>query len=212
VAATNKLINSKIELAKQASLDCVLMDVDGLALLNCLSGCEKGNDGQTTAILNVGNSYTTLAIMRHGRGARALPFIRDVAYAGNDIIEAIATENDMSTETVKEIVLGDSTTGQPELENSLEKACKKLIVDVNETLRYYTAQPESSFVEKIFVCGGFAVVKGLVELLDKQLPAKVVLWNPFEKIGCVAEQSCEEILQADGPAMAIAAGLAMRSI
>ena len=212
VAATNKLINSKIELAKQASLDCVLMDVDGLALLNCLSGCEKGNDGQTTAILNVGNCYTTLAIMRHGRGAPALPFIRDVAYAGNDIIEAIAIENDMSTETVKEIVLGDSTTGQPELENSLEKACKKLIVDVNETLRYYTAQGKSSFVEKIFVCGGFAVVKGLVELLDKQLPAKVVLWNPFEKIGCVAEQSCEEILQADGPAMAIAAGLAMRSI
>ena len=212
VAATNKLINSKIELAKQASLDCVLMDVDGLALLNCLSRCERGGAEQTTAILNIGNCYTTLAIMRHGLGTPALPFIRDVAYAGNDIIEAIAIENDMSTETVKEIVLGDSTTGQPELHNSLEKACKKLIVDVNETLRYYTAQGKSSLVEKIFVCGGFAVVKGLVELLDRQLPAKIVLWNPFEKIGCVAERSCEEILQKDGPAMAIAAGLAMRPI
>jgi len=211
VAATNKLINSKVELTKQAALDCVLMDVDGLALLNCLSGCEKGGAEQTTAILNIGNSHTTLAIMS-GQGTHALPFIRDVAFAGNDIAEAVANERDISPETVKEIVLGDSTAEQPELDNSLEKACEKLIVDVTETLRYYTAQPESSLVEKILVCGGFAVVKRLVELLDKRLGAKIVLWNPFEKIGCAAGRSCEEILQEGGPAMATAAGLAMRSI
>jgi len=211
VAATNKLINSKVELTKQAALDCVLMDVDGLALLNCLSGCERGGDEQTTAILNIGNSHTTLAITS-GQGIRALPFIRDVAFAGNDIAEAVANEIDCSPETVKEIVLGDSTTDQSELNNSLEKACEGLIVDVMETLRYYAAQEKSSFVEKIFVCGGFAAVKGLLELLDKRLPAKVVLWNPFEKIGCAAGRSCEEILQEGGPAMATAAGLAMRSI
>ena len=211
VAATNKLISSKVELTKQATLDCVLLDVDGLALLNCLSGCRRGGDEKTTAILNIGNSHTTLAIMS-GQGTRALPFIRDVAFAGNDIAEAVAAENDMSPEIVKEIVLGDSTTNQPELDNSLEKACEGLIVDVTETLRYYAAQPESSCVENIFVCGGFAVVKGLVELLDKRLGAKIVLWNPFEKIGCAAGRSCEEILQEGGPAMATAAGLAMRSI
>lgn len=213
VAATNELINSKIELAKQASLDCVLMDADGLALLNCLSACERGGAEQTTAILNVGNCYTTLAIMS-GRGASALPFIRDVAHAGNDMVEAIAVENDMSTETVKEILFGDkNSTERPiALEESLEKACEKLIVDVTETLRYYTVQRESSSVERIFVCGGFAMVKGLVELLDRRLPAKIALWNPFEKIGCAAGRSYEEILQKDGPAMAIAAGLAMRSI
>ena len=211
VAATNKLINSKVELTKQADLDCVLMDVDGLALLNCLSGCKRGDAEQTTAILNIGNSHTTFAIMS-GQGTKALPFIRDVAFAGDDIIEVIAAENDISPETVKEIVLGDSATGQLELVHSLEKACEKLIVDVTETLRYYTAQPESNLVEKILVCGGFAVVKGLVELLDKRLGAKIVLWNPFEKIGCAAGQSCEKILQEGGPAMATATGLAMRSI
>ena len=213
VAATNKLINSKTELAKQASVDCVLMDVDGLALLNCLSECEKDSAEQTTAILNVGNSYTTLAIMS-GRGGPAVPFIRDVTYAGNDIVKAIAAENDMAEESAKEILFrGTNSTERPiRIEESLEKACDKLIVDVMETLRYYTAQPESSFVEKVFVCGGFSVVQGLVELLDKHLPSKVVLWNPFETLVCEAGQSCKEILQEDGPSMAVAAGLAMRSI
>jgi len=213
VAATNKLINSKTKLAKEASVDCVLLDADGLALLNCHSECEKECAGQTIAVLNVGNSNTTLAIMG-GRGGPALPFIRDVAYAGNDIVKAIAAENDMSIETAKEILFGGkSSTQQPiALEEGLEKACQKLIVDVTETLRYYTAHVKSGFVEKVFVCGGFAAVEGLVELLDRQLPSKIVLWNPFEKLGCEAGQSCEEILQEDGPAMAVAAGLAMRSI
>lgn len=211
VAATNELINSKVEFAKEATIDCVLMDVDGLALLNCLNGCEKGDARQTTAILNVGNSHTTLAIMS-GEGKQALPFIRDVAFAGNDIAEAVANESDMSPETVKEIVLGDAKDKQPELNNSLEKACEGLIVDVTETLRYYATQEKSNHVEKIFVCGGFAAVKGFVELLDKRFPATVELWNPFEKIGCTAGQACEKMLQEDGPRMAVAAGLAMRSI
>jgi hypothetical protein len=38
------------------------------------------------------------------------------------------------------------------------------------------------------------------------------LWNPFDKIRCDAGQACEVLLQKNGPAMAVAAGLAMRSI
>ena len=213
VAAMNKLINKKMELVKGASVDCALMDVDGLALLNCLSECETDSAEQTIAILNIGHSYTTLIIMSGHEGA-ALPFIRDVAYAGKDVVKGIAKENNISEASAKEILFGgESPTEQPiAIEESLKKACQKLIVDVTETLRFYTAQGKSSFVEKVFVCGGFATVKGLVDLLDRQLPTKIVLWNPFEKLGCEGDRSCEEILQEDGPAMAVAAGLAMRSI
>lgn len=213
VAATNQLINNKTKLAKQASVDCVLMDVDGLALLNCLSECEEDITEQTTAILSVGCSSTTLAILG-GRDGTALPFIRDVSYAGNDIVKAIGAENNMSEEAVKEILFGDkNATERPNaFEESFEKACDKLIIDVTETLRYYTAQDKSSFVEKVFVCGSFAVIEGLVDLLDRHLPSKIVLWNPLEKLVCVAGKSCEKNLHEDGPAMAVAAGLAMRSI
>ena len=237
VAATNKLIEGKSRLAKGASLNSVLMDVDGLALLNCFSKLPSRQSnhesrianheprttnhedvGGPTAILNVGSSYTNLAII----GENSLPFVRDIAYAGNNIIAEIATENGVSTETVSRVLSGyeDSSKPQLELGYALQKACEKLIVDVTETLRYYAAQEKSALVEKIFVCGGFALVRGFVQLLDNQLPAAVVLWNPFEKIRCDAGQRCEsarghltaDILQENGPAMAVAAGLAMRSI
>jgi type IV pilus assembly protein PilM len=210
VAATNRTIERKRRLAKDASLNCVLMDVDGLALLNCFGEYEKAGTNRTTAILNVGSSNTTLAIM----GANALPFIRDIAYAGNTIIKEIAAEKGVSIEAVKKSLFGCENPEGPEidLDDSLEKACQKLIVDVTETLRYYTAQEKSAIVEKIFVCDSFAQVKGFVKLLDSRLPARVVLWNPFDKIRCDTGQECRDILQKNGPAMAVAAGLAMRSI
>jgi len=216
VAATNAEIMRKTQLAKQAHLNCVLMDVDGLALLNCFNECEGKETGQTAAILNVGSSYTTVAIIggtpQGGNPDNDLPFIRDIAYAGCDIIKRIAAENDVSTEIVKAKLCGNAAIGQLELHDSLEKACEKLIADVTETLRYYAAQRKSASVKKIFACGGFTLVKNFVPILSRRLPVEAVLWNPFDKIPSDLNQQCEDILADRGPAMAVAAGLAMRSI
>jgi type IV pilus assembly protein PilM len=212
VAATNTLIASKVQLAKEARLNCVLMDVDGLALLNCFNGLANGRQesetDRTVAILNVGGSHTTLAIMDN----KGWPFIRDMNYAGDDIWAQIAANNNVSVADVKGILSGDLETDEPGLYESLARACQKLVADVGETLRYYSAQSTSSNVEKLFVCGGFALVKGFVELLNSRLGAEVVLWNPFDKIRCDANRGFEDILARTGPAMAVAAGLAMRSI
>ena len=210
VAATNRVLKRKRQLAEEAVLNCVLMDVDGLALLNCFSECEKPEAGRTTAILNVGCSYTSLAIM----GNNNLPFIRDMAYAGKDIIEQIATENNLSAEAVGKILFTGEIADHPKfgLTDGLVRACQKLIVDVSETLRYYTAQEKTAVVDDVFVCGSFALIKGFIELLDSQLPARAVVWNPFDKMRCDAGQPCQDMLAKKGPAMAVAAGLAMRSI
>ncbi len=212
VAALNTLVTSKVQLAKEARLNCVLMDVDGLALLNCFNGLENGHQksetNQTVAILNVGGTHTTLAIMDN----KGWPFIRDMAYAGNDIVAQAAAENKASIEKVREILFSDSAVDDRELHDCLEKACQKLIGDVGETLRYYTAQSSSSNVQKLFVCGGFALAGGFVELLNNRLGVEAVLWNPFDKIQCNGNPRLEDVCAKTGPAMAVATGLAMRSV
>ena len=218
VAATNALIKNKVQLAKESALKCVLMDVEGLALLNCFEDLADESKKSTTAILNVGGSGTTVAIM----GSNGRPFIRDMTFAGNNIIKQIAADKCMSTEDIKGILCGDSTASQVELHSapsetggvhdSFEKACQKLIVDVSETLRYYAAQKQSTPVEKIFVCGGFALTKGFVELLNRRLGVEAVLWNPFEKMRRDTGQQFGDIIDKRGPALAVAAGLAMRSV
>jgi type IV pilus assembly protein PilM len=213
VAATNALIKSKVHLAKEASLSCALVDVNGLALLNCFNELENPRPGQATAILNVGGSYTTLAIMSEG----GWPFVRDMIHVGDDIVKQMAAENDMPTKAVRQILSGNAEPEQPQFGDSLERACKKLVADVTETLRYYNTQRKAAPLEKMFVCGSFALAAGFIEMLNKQLTVETVLWNPFDKIRFETGRNHrgalqKNLLQKSGPAMAVAAGLAMRSI
>ena len=208
VAVTNSLIADKVNLAKEATLKCVLMDVEGLALLNCFNGLADNSDESTTAILNVGGSCTTVAIM----GVNGRPFIRDMAFAGHDIITQIAAEETMSPQEVRKILSGDSTEAQARLHDSLARTSQKLIVDVSKTLRYYATQEQSRPVEKLYVCGGFALTRGFVELLNGKLGVEAVLWNPFDAIRCDTDSQFGDICSKKGPAMAVAAGLAMRSV
>lgn len=226
VAATNALIKNKVQLTKESALKCVLMDVEGLALLNCFEDLADKSEKSTarlsspksTAILNVGGSGTTVAII----GSNGRPFIRDMTFAGNHIIKQIAADKGISTEDIKGILCSESTASQVVLHpipsgaggirDSFEKACQKLIINVSETLRYYATQKQSTPVEKIFVCGGFALTKGFVELLNSRLGVEAVLWNPFEKMRCDTNQQLADIIYKRGPALAVAAGLAMRSV
>ena len=213
VAATNALIRSKVYLAREALLHCMLLDVDGLALLNCFSELENTRPGHAAAILNVGGSYTTLATMTDD----GWPFVRDMIYVGDDIVKQMAAEKDMEATVVRQILSGTSDVDKSVYIESLERASKKLVADVTETLRYYNTQKKAAPLEKIHVCGGFALADGFIDILNKQLPVEAILWNPFDKIRAETGRSHrgtlqKSVLQKSGPAMAVAAGLAMRSI
>lgn len=211
VAATHDVIRRKARLAGKTSLECVMMDVDSLALLNCFNGQRKQKPHDAAkAVLDVGASGTTLAIVGDGR----MPFVRNMHYAGDYIISQISGERNVPVEIVRE-ALSDSessTLSAAELRSSLESACQKLIADVTDTLRYHTTWEKASFVEQIYVCGGFAMVDGFVDMLQKRLGIEAVLWNPFDTMHCDVGQNCLDVIQNKGPTMAVAAGLAMRSI
>ena len=213
VVATDRLIKSMVRLADRAHLNCALMDVDGLALLNCFNELEKPEKNHGTAILNIGSNCTTFTV----EGDGGWPFIRNLGYAGDSIIEGIAAENEMTPDAVKAMFAGDPKEVTANIQGSFKRACDRLITDIVKTVRYYGAQERSSDIRKILVCGGFALFGELVKILEGSLPMDVKLWNPFEKMRCHVGRNhrgilVKSILRKNGPAMAVAAGLAMRAI
>ena len=213
VVATDNVVKNMARIAKRAHLDCVLMDVDGLALINCFNEVEKPEKNHGTAILNIGSNHTILAV----EGDEGRPFIRNLSYAGDSIIEGIAAENEMTPDAVKKIFAGDPKDITTSIQNSFKRACDRLINEINKTVRYYAAQEHSSDIRKILVCGGFALFGELVKILDGSLPMDVKLWNPLEKMRCHVGRNhrgvlAKSIVRKNGPALAVAAGLAMRTI
>jgi type IV pilus assembly protein PilM len=205
VAATHEVVRGKTHLVSNASLNCALMDIDGLALVNCFNRTEHRKAGQTTALLNVGHTLTNLVIVND----RKLPFIRDIAHGGSQIIEHIAAERALTLEAAAQAVIDG---GDNRVIKALGQGAAKLISEINETLRYYMSEQRLQSIDKVYVCGGFSLVKGFVEVLNRQISSGASLWNPFDNIGRLPEAEGLEILQTSGPAFAVAAGLAMRSI
>ena len=210
VAATNEQIDRKKRIVQAASFSTIMMDVDGLALINCLNEVEGIQQDMSVAVLNVGSTYSNLVIM----GDDSVPFVRDISYASKDTIDYIANEKGMTPEKILEILFADIESGETEfvLGDCLEAACGQLITDIIETIRHHRTHTNTEAVEKLHVCGGFASAKGFVDILNEKLPVEAVLWNPFDKITCDLDEAGKQMLQKNGPAMAVAAGLAMRAI
>ena len=209
VAASNKLLKEKRNFANESSLDPVLMDIDGLALMNCMRYC-RGDERGTFAILNVGYEYTTLALI----GDDDLPFVRDINFGGKAIVEQIALQGQFSAGEIEKVLRGDDSSSdiQMKINDHLESGCHKLISNITETLYYDAVHRKSEIVDKIYLCGGFSLVNGFASLLKNKLPSETILWNPFDTIQCDPTLGCFDLLRKNGPAFAVAAGLAMRQI
>jgi len=210
VAASKTLIRERKQLAKKSSLSCALVDIDGLALLNCFLETEPLAGDQTVVILNVGRSYTNLIFVRKG----VPPFLRDLPHAGGGIIRELVRDLDEPSETIDELLFTQETSNHEDnsIAANLSKASQKLISDITETMRYYNIQHKIKSVDRVLLCGGFSLARGFDRVLDSHLTAEVELWDPFTRIRWGKATIGQELLKHSGPAFAVAAGLAMRTL
>ena len=207
-AATSAAIRARLDITRIASLRCVLMDVDGLALLNACRNTADSHDAPLTAVLNIGAATTTLAVA----APNGLPFIRDMTCAANAIISRIAETHDTTASRVEKCLAADPAGAPFDILQALEAASAPLLADIAKSLRYYAAQEDSRPIERILACGGFTLVPGFVEMLDRRLGPAVERWNPFDNMQCDADEATRETVAQNGPVFAVAAGLAMRTV
>ena len=213
VAATNKQVKNIARLAKKARLNCAMIDADALALLNCFMEVEQPGPDHGTAILNIGNNHTTMVI----EGRNGWPFVRSLSYAAEDVIKQIAQEHDTKPASVKKMLSDETEEVPSEIYESLMKFTEEFVRDIEKTLLYFSTQENSFDIRKILICGGASLYQEIVKLLNQMMPLEAVLWNPFEKMKCHGVRNhkgilLKNVLKKNGPAMAIAAGLAMRTI
>jgi len=209
-AARSDAIMDKCHLAEKANLHTVLVDVDSLALINCYSRFSDADKGEVTAIVNLGDSWTNLAIV----GGDRLPFIRNISYAGSEIVYTIARVCGLSVPEVQSTLYQGNTQHDKYefVRDSFLNRLSELVPEISETLRYCQARERNCSVERVLLCGDFAAVDGAIELFDEKLLQRVELWNPVTVAGFSDSVSNRDELERQGPGMAIALGLSMRAI
>lgn len=210
VVAMRDAIQRKIEWVKAAGGKVLLMDVEGLAALNCLQACLPEPPAGAIALINIGNRFTTVSIL----GEDGIPFIRDLTYAGKNICTTIQQQTGLAGQEIRNALFAaeDSAVLPDEIQAALKNASRRNIADINETLRYYLTQHSTSELTGIYLTGGWALSRPFVDLLAGALPMDVEVFNPFQTLPIKAPPAQEALMKTSGPALTVAAGLAMRTI
>lgn len=208
VIGLEEAIQRKIRTAQQAQVKPVLMDVSSLALLNCLGQLPENQGADTFAALDVGYTVSTLTIL----GKDGVPFVRNLSGTAQQILTMISVKMQTSMAEVRKNLSQENMSSDNVLEVELKNACGKLVGDVLETLRFYSLQPNTERVCRLYLCGGFALYQPFVRLMQQSLPIPVKVFHPLDVISCPSDSQTRKTLEQFGPAMSVAAGLAMRSI
>jgi len=207
---TENAIREQTELLTQAGAKPVMVDVNALALLNCLNELESPNAQETVAAIDIGNALTNVVIY----GVDGLPFVRDINIAGAHIIQEISRQIELSGDQIRQALREGQSSDQLDgnLLLALNNAIGPLVNAINETLRFYSFQEKTSGVNRILLCGGFVLSDALVEFLTDAVSTPVALLNPFSTILHGPDAGGNKTLEKDGPAFAVATGLAMRTL
>ncbi len=209
VAAKNDIVLTYIDCMNEAGLRTVVMDVDLFALLNIFHLNYDIKEFNSCIIINIGSETTDAAFLRNGIFHSA----RDIPVAGSNFQNQISMATGMPPEKVHDIFNGKI---DPELDldtvaNSLNSISKEFANAVGVAVSYFQTSDTVEKLDLIVLAGGYAMVPGLINVLELRTGAEVIMLNPFSKI------SYDESIMVDtdeskmGIVLAVAMGLSIRT-
>ncbi|MBU1630340.1 MAG: pilus assembly protein PilM [Candidatus Omnitrophica bacterium] len=219
VAVPKGITRKKVDIAEKAGLDPLVMDVEPLALLNCLIALadDSRKENESIGILNIGSNITNLSIISKDN----FPTIRNINFGGEKFSNFIAKETKLSFKEAENLKKEPEKLKLKGIDvfQMFEKQTISLINEVRSSVEYThkrTGESEEDKnktvtdprIKKMFLTGGGGLLPGMDSFLSKNLGIEVVKWNPLEKLQL--SSSIEDSLKDNGYLFPIAIGLGMR--
>ena len=194
VAARRTMVESYLALLEAAGLVPAVVDVDYFAL-------RAGFSGSGHAMVHVGARSTTL----HVPGAAAPGLTTDLPAGGERITGSLAESLRVSRDEAEALKRGGPP---PEVAGLLDTLCEDFAAEVSRGFSLLGGLADGSGPRRIMLSGGGALLPGLRAGLARALDAEVQVYSPsFAATGSLPPEAGWQ-----GPAFAVVAGLAARSL
>jgi type IV pilus assembly protein PilM len=205
VAVKKTKVNEYAAVVEEAGLVPAVVDVDSFALGNQFELNFPEDSRDAVALIDIGASIMKTNVVRGG----STIFARDIPFGGNNYTQAIAQQLRISFEQAEAAKLGrDVGVSWESIVPALEAVSRELTLEVQRTFDYFASTAEPERISKIVLAGGCAQLPGLNEYLSSNWGIPVELAKPFQRID--VDAALAEEVNAAGPALAVAVGLAMR--
>ncbi|MFN2545478.1 MAG: type IV pilus assembly protein PilM [Actinomycetota bacterium] len=204
VAAQRSMVDTLLEVAREAKLEPQGLDLAPFALLRAVGEGDDpvfGNGGDE-AIVDVGAEVTSLCV--HDKGVPR--FVRILPTGGYDITLAVARALDVPEADAELLKRGEEVAGA-DLEDARQVAdgrASTLIDEIRSSLEFYAAQTPGAHIARVVVTGGGSKLPGFCDLLQTRLG--VLVERGRLSRGADSSFDVDEEIE---PHLAVAVGLAI---
>jgi len=208
VAAKKDYMAEYSDLVLSLGLIPVVMDVDPFALEVMYEFCYPNVQEEVVALVNVGASTININILKSG----ASQYTRDLPLGGDSITREIMRFFDVDFERAENIKRGaDLDNVNPRnLRKIFQRSVDYFVSELQKILDFFSTNVSYDPIQKIFLSGGASATYGLSSTIEAELNIPVEVIDPFRSFKVDETVFDMEYLNAVGPTMAVAVGLALR--
>jgi len=198
VAARKDIVSDHISTLRKAGLEPTAIGVIPFALQAAVKKFGRVRPDETICLLDIGAEFTDMVFMKGER----LDLARTITTAGNAITEAmtvaITTEEGQLALDAYDAENLKRKYGVPAEDNSellpsgimvkrlatLQRpALERFVAEINRSIDYYRREYGETKIDRLLLCGGTAVMKGLREYIQTNLGIPAELFDPFKGFG-----------------------------
>ncbi len=216
VAMKSETLNEINDQVAAAGMKSALVDLAPLALYNAFRYSYPDVD-EPAVIIDLGARSTNMVFVEDGKF-----FTRNVLVGGASITAAIAKEfgagfGDAEHEKIARgfvaqggVVMEHEDPAVAALSKVIRNAATRLHSEVMRTINFYRSQQGGAAPQRVFICGGGALLGNMALFLEEKLKLPVEIFNPLRGVQLDRGVNAEAA-QADAPFLGELVGLALRS-
>ncbi len=172
--AKKDFIDNILESFGKAGLRVTEVNLDSICLTNLFLNNYEDTKDVNSCILDVGYNFSTMTIINKG-----IPFLtRDVKFSAKEVSQIISRIKGQSlTDIEKELFASeDSSEFLKSAQDSILSFCKEL----KSSFDYFEVN-KGEPINKLYLSGGLASVKGMENVFVETLDTKVEILRPFSE-------------------------------
>ena len=212
-AAKKELVDRRVKLLSDIGVPTEFIGLNPIALANVLNMMglgdeekekekEKGKEDFTTALLDMGESVSSLTILVNN-----LPrFTRDIFVGGQDFTKSISNGLGINFQEAEKLKCDPK-----ERREEVIRACDTAIMNMTQELRLsmdYFATEKNHEIDLLLLTGGASMLEGIANGFEKSLEVKVKEWDPVAALKIAPEASIDE-MEKKSLKLGVALGLAL---
>jgi len=210
VAVKRDKVNDYVSVISQTGKTPAVVDVDAFAVQNAYEINYDLDPRKVVALINMGASVTNINILARG----ATVFWRDITLGGNSFTESLQREFNLSFAQAESLKRGEPVDRYTAADARpvLDTMSAEMASEIRKTFDFFSATSSEGPVDELVLSGGCALTPNLLQILRERFEVPTELMNPLRRIQFKENDFDGAWLQAIGPMMAVAVGLAIRKV